>query len=169
MCCKSIIRVAILTATTLTLSCSTAIGAPEARANIQSVTRKLEKDVTGKRVLLVTIRTTQQGVQFFGNLRYSFEITDGSGQRHFGGSNFKQASAYRSATDCEWRIDIHVEGIDKPVLTGYAIEYFAPGIQESLDTKTSSCKDATSLADRNKDSNTLGVSGRSVTVIGGRN
>lgn len=142
---------------------------PKVHANIGSVSRSLGKDAAGNKIFLITVKTRQYGVQFFGTLKYSFEVTDSFGQKYYGTDTFMQQRAYKRTSDCEWTIEVKTEGLDKPSITGYAIEYYAPDVPEPLDTKTSGCKDATELKTRNQNSKPLSVRGRSVTLVGGEN
>ncbi|MFH0953059.1 MAG: hypothetical protein V1873_01885 [Verrucomicrobiota bacterium] len=152
-----------------TMCCRDAIAASKAHANIGSVSRNLGKDAAGKRVYLITVKTTQYGVQFFGTLKSAFEVTDSAGQKYYGTDTFKQQSGYKSRSECEWIIEVKTDEIDKPALTAYSLEYFAPDVPEPLDDKTNACKDAAELAARNKGSKALVVRGRSVSLVGGEN
>ena len=118
----------------------------------------------GKRVYRIVVTTTQDGAQFFGTLKSSFEIKDSAGNIFYGAATSSQQCAYKSRSDCEWIIEVDVEDIDKPVVTAYAVAYYIPGLDEPLDEKTLKCKDITELAERNKDSASLPVNGKTVSL-----
>jgi hypothetical protein len=145
--------------------CPDAIAGVKARAHIQSVNRNLGKDAGGKRIYQITVRTTQYGIDFAATLKSSFEVTDGAGQKHYGTNTATQVTAYKSQSDCEWILEVKTDGIDKPSLTGYAIDFYAPDVAEPLNWKTSACKGTAELAARNKDSKPLAVRERSVSLV----
>ena len=163
---KSIIVTCVLVGLVGAMCCRNAIAATKAHASIGSVSRNLGKDTAGKRIYLMTIRTTQYGVDFFGTLKSAFEVTDAAGQLYYGTNTFTQQHAYKSQSDCEWILEVKTEGIDKPTLTAYSIEFYAPDVNEPLNWKTRACKDAAELATRNKNSKPLTVRGRSESLVG---
>ena len=148
---------------------TTAYAGPKAHAKIGSISKDSEKNPAGSRIYLVTISTTQRGVQFFGTLNSAFEITDAQGQKYYGTDTFKQQSAYRQESEVEWRIEINLDGIEKPVISGYSMQYFAPDVTEPLDEKSSQCKTRQELVARNSTSKPLVVKGLSVALVGGKN
>jgi hypothetical protein len=162
---KTIIATCVLACLVGILCCRDAIAGTKAHASIGSVSRNLGKDTGGKRIYLMTIRTTQYGVDFSGTLKSAFEVTDSAGKLHYGTNTFTQQRAYKSKSDCEWIIEVKTDGIDKPTLTGYAIEFYAPDVADPLNWKTHACKDAAELAARNKDSKPLMIRGRSESPV----
>lgn len=149
--------------------CPESEAGPKVSANIVSVSRNTDKDVDGNKIYLVTVKTIQRGILFFGTLKFSFEVTDSSGVKYYGANTFHQQSAHRRTSECEWTIEVKTEGLDRPSITGYAIEYYAPDVPEPLDAKTSGCKDAVELKARNQNSKPLAVRGNFVFLMGGKN
>jgi hypothetical protein len=162
---RSIIVTYALACLVGTMCCLDAIAGVKARAHIQSVSRNLGKDAAGKRIYQISVRTTQHGIDFAATLKSSFEVTDAVGQKYYGTNTFTQVTAYKSQSDCEWIIEVKTDGIDKPSLTGYAIDFYAPDVPDPLYWKTSACKDTAELAARNKDSIPLTVRERSVSLV----
>jgi hypothetical protein len=162
---KSIIVTCMLVGLVGAVCSRDAVAGTKAHASIGSVSRNPGKDTAGKRIYLMTIRTTQYGVDFFGTLKTAFEVTDGAGQLYYGTNTFTQQCAYKSQSDCEWVLELKVDSIDKPTLTAYSIEFYAPDVDEPLNWKTRSCKDAAELTARNKDSKQLTVRGRSESLV----
>jgi hypothetical protein len=162
---KPILVMCVLGYLVSVLCCPDAVAGVKARAHIQSVNRNMGKDAGGKRIYQITVHTTQSGLDFAAILQSSFEVTDGAGQKYYGTNTATQVTAYKSQSDCEWIIEVKTDGIDRPSLTGYAIDFYAPDVAEPLNWKTSTCKDTAELAARNKDSKPLTVHERSVTLV----
>jgi hypothetical protein len=162
---KSIIVTWVLVCLVGAVCCRDAMAGVKARAHIQSVSRNLAKDAAGRRIYQITVRTTQHGIDFAATLQSAFEVTDSAGQKYYGTNTFAQTTAYKSQSDSEWVIEVKTDGIDKPSLTGYAINFYAPDVAEPLSSKTSTCKNAAELAARNKDSKSLTVRERSVSLV----